>query len=123
MDASVALMNQYTMISAQFPPLQTVPTPSSTANVSETQKATTSNDVDSQKSNIEEKKQSTSSNIDEAGPSTSNKTNSIETLEIDGNVVTIEDIGRNDPTDDPNDPICEVRRRRLQRFELKSQDS
>ncbi|XP_031634909.1 E3 ubiquitin-protein ligase HRD1 [Contarinia nasturtii] len=116
MDASVALMHQYSMISAQFPPLQTAATPSTAPNASETQKATTSDVVDTS----EEKTTSTSNITDnEAGPSTSHKS-SVETLEIDGNVVTIEDIGRNDPTDDPNDPICEVRRRRLQRFEIKS---
>lgn len=139
MDASVALMNQYAIISAQFPPLQTPSTPSNTTSPTETEietetatstttttttaTPTTSENVETTKSDSEEKK-TIASNItdDVAGPSTSQKTSSIETLEIDGNVVTIEDIGRNDPSD-PNDPITEVRRRRLERFEGSNQES
>lgn len=127
MDASVALMNQYAVISAQFPPLQPSATSSNTTNPAETETPTTSADAESSKSESEEKKTIASNDCitdDGAGPSTSTsqKTSSIETLEIDGNVVTIEDIGRNDPSD-PNDPISEVRRRRLQRFEGSNQDS
>ncbi|XP_055309629.1 E3 ubiquitin-protein ligase HRD1 [Sitodiplosis mosellana] len=129
MDASVALMNQYAIISAQFPPLQTNPTPSAssattTPTEADTGTATTSDSVETTKSNSEEKKPITPSNTtdDEAGPSTSQKSSSIETLEVDGNVVTIEDIGENDSSD-PNDPISEVRRRRLQRFESSTQES
>lgn len=135
MDASVALMNQYAIISANFPPLQTPSTPSNTTSPTEmetetetatstaaTETPTTSENVETTKSDIEEKK-SIASNITDDGaiPSTSQKSSSIETLEIDGNVVTIEDIGRNDPSD-PNDPITEVRRRRLQRFEGSNQE-
>lgn len=142
MDASVALMNQYAMISAQFPPLQTNPIPvnlsnpttstdanktaSTSASTSESTSASTSTTetVEKQTVNIEEKK-TTASNVsdDEAGPSTSQKHNAIETLEIDGNIVTIEDIGQNDPSDS-SDSISEVRRRRLERFEAtKNQES
>lgn len=129
-------MNQYAIISAQFPPLPANPTPSNateatetagtattTATTTTTPTATTSDQAEATKSDTEQKKPIASTiNDDVAGPSTSQKTSSIETLEIDGNVVTIEDIGRNDPSD-PNDPISEVRRRRLQRFETNSQDS
>lgn len=134
MDASVALMNQYAIISANFPPLQTPSTPSNTTSPTETETETetatstatetptTSENVETTKSDSEEIK-TTVSNITDDGaiPSTSQKSSSIETLEIDGNVVTIEDIGRNDPSD-PNDPITEVRRRRLQRFEGSNQE-
>lgn len=131
MDASVALMNQYAMISAQFPPIQTtsastnttVSSSSSTStSVENTQKSET---VEDPKASIQEKVATIVSNIanDEAGPSTSQDGNSsIETVEIDGNIITIEDIGRNDPSDS-NDSISEVRRRRLQRFESKNLDS
>lgn len=138
MDASVALMNQYAIISAQFPPLQTNPTPSTTTNATaptetetvtttatttSTATATTSDDAKTTTSDSEEKKPIITANItDVAGPSTSQKSSTIETLEIDGNVVTIEDIGRNDPSD-PNDPISEVRRRRLQKFEGSNPES
>lgn len=123
MDASMALMNQYALISAQFPPLQTNSTPptltSTSTNSTETEEPTTSEEPEPEKLVKEEETSSASApdiaDDDGAGPSTS----SIETLEIDGNIVTIEDIGPSDP----NDPISEVRRRRLQRFELRNQDS
>lgn len=119
----MALMNQYAQISAQFPPLQTNPPLSTPTNATdaaaEAEKPTVSEKSEPEKPDKEEKT-SVAANItddDGAGPSTS----SIETLDIDGNIVTIEDIGRNDPSD-PNDPASEVRRRRLQRFEAKSQE-
>lgn len=126
MDTSVALMNQYALISAQFPPIPssvTTPASSPESATTELEKPTTSAEakVDEQKPENEENSSHVPNIIDdsEAGPSKSEKNSSIETLEIDGNIVTIEDIG---PTD-PNDPISEVRRRRLQRFEAKSQES
>lgn len=132
MDASVALMNQYVMISASFPPLQTSSTASTNTNATTTtstatnttettsEEATTSENVgETSKSDSETAEVTTKA--DDAGPSTSNKNSSIETLEIDGNIVTIEDIGRSDPSD-PNDPITEVRRRRLEKFEARNQE-
>lgn len=137
MDASVALMNQYAIISASFPPLQTASSSASTAAAAttsatpatatnstekETEPATTSEPApETPISDTDEKTACALKTANEAGPSTSQKDSSIETLEIDGNVVTIEDIGRNDPSD-PNDPVCEVRRRRLEKFEAKSQE-
>lgn len=135
MDASVALMNQYAMISAQFPPLQTNPAPSNSSSPTTTAPtlATTTaveeiakpaENAEKQQSNIDEEKTTVVSNDsdDGAGPSTSQKTSSIETVEIDGNIVTIEDIGRNDPSE-TGAAISEVRRRRLERFEAKGQES
>lgn len=143
MDASVALMNQYAMISAQFPPLQTNPAPSNSSSPTTTATtpattaaptpATTTADeeiakpaenAEKQQSNIDEEKTTVVSNDsdDGAGPSTSQKTSLIETVEIDGNIVTIEDIGRNDPSE-TGAAISEVRRRRLERFEAKGQES
>lgn len=134
MDASVALMNQYAMISAQFPPLQTNPIPSNstsstspTTSTDETKTTTTttaSESVDKETTvAVEEKKTIISDASDDgAGPSTSQKSSSIETVEIDGNIVTIEDIGENDPSE-TSDAISEVRRRRLERFEAKNQES
>lgn len=141
MDASVALMNQYALISDQFPPLQAAnATPSTSTNstaaanvanaadqpdVEIVESATTSKSCEAQKSDNEEEKTVPTANItdDGAGPSTSQKCSSaVETLEIDGNIVTIEDIGRNDPAD-PNDPVCEMRRKRFERFEAKNQES
>lgn len=140
MDASVALMNQYAIISASFPPLQmasssasttaavatatAAATPAAATNSTEkeTEPATTSETAaETSKSDNDEKTTCALKTANEAGPSTSQKDSSIETLEIDGNLVTIEDIGRNDPSD-PNDPVCEVRRRRLEKFEAKSQE-
>lgn len=122
MDTSVALMNQYALISAQFPPIPSnlnTSDPSESAST-ELERPTTSAEAkaDEQKSGSEEKTALASDTTDDsgAGPSTSQKNNSIETLEIDGNIVTIEDIG-------PTDPNDEVRRRRLQRFEAKTQES
>lgn len=130
MDASVALMNQYAIIAAQFPPLApTNSTSSSSTNTTDTNsnpdtdRETPSDAVEKSKSNESEAKATESTTADEAGPSTSQKTSSIETLEIDGNIVTIEDIGRNDPSDEQNESVSEVRRRRLERFELRNQDS
>lgn len=127
MDASVALMNQYTMISAQFPPLQTTATPSTSSNPTtliDDEKATTpENNAEKEKSKNDEPNAAPSNHSDEeAGPSTSQKLTSIETVEIDGNIVTIEDIGRNDSSE-TGDAISEVRRRRLERFEAKGQES
>lgn len=129
------------MISAQFPPISN-PNPI-TNSTAETQPATaetaatvatstastttaTSEDVgteslekteDVPKTNIPAK---TPADDQEAGPSTAQKTNTIETLEIDGNIVTIEDIA---DLNDSSDAMSEIRRRRLQKFELKSEDS
>lgn len=135
MDASVALMNQYAMISAQFPPLQTNPTPSNSSSpttstdankttTTTTATTTASENVDKETTlPVEEKKTITSDASDDgAGPSTSQKSNSIETVEIDGNIVTIEDIGQHDPSD-TSDAVTEVRRRRLERFQAKNQES
>lgn len=128
MDASVALMNQYTMIANQFPlPANTTPTTSvgtstSTTPTTENTNATASETTveSTPKSNAEEKEISDS--IDSgAGPSTSKATNSTELTELESKV-TIEDIGRNDPSE-PDESISEVRRRRLQRFEAKGTDS
>lgn len=144
MDASVALMNQYTVISAQFPPLPTNPTPSTATNGTEASTAeeapltmkiaidakelpstsmespSTSKETSLTSKNLKNEEKIIFASND-VGPSTS-KSNSIETLEIDGDVVTIEDIGQNDPSD-PNDPVDELRRRRLQKFQANAQDS
>lgn len=129
MDASVALMNQYTMIATQFP--LPPPPPPSTATVStSTASTSTTNEsnanvetLETPKVNVEEKKTAATIHTDtlnsEAGPSTSKA--AIERSETDS-TVTIEDIGRNDPSE-PDDSISEVRRRRLQRFETKGVDS
>lgn len=118
-------MNQYAMISAQFPPIpaNVVPSSASASTTIESEKQTTSDTkVDEPKSENEETRESNVADDGAPGPSTSQKSSSIETLEIDGNIVTIEDIGSNDPSD-PNDPVSEVRRRRLQRFEARTQES
>lgn len=130
MDASVALMNQYTMIANQFP-LQTNTTPTTSVGTSTgTTTTTTTEDtnatanvetVENPKLNAEEKK--IVDTLDNgAGPSTSKAANIIESAELDS-MVTIEDIGRTDPSDPDDESISEVRRRRLQRFEAKGVDS
>lgn len=132
MDASVALMNQYTMIASQFPLPTNIPATTSvgtstataaTTNTTSTNTETTNatanvETVETQKSD-EEQKKPTASLDSETGPSTSKAANSIKCTETDS-MATIEDIGRNDSSD-PDE--SEVRRRRLQRFEAKGVDS
>lgn len=130
MDASVALMNQYMMISSRFPPMPSAPTSAATTSTTATtENATNATNTETEitspsAATLQTTEIETNSNkmpIDdgsEAGPSTSQKTNSVETLEIDGNIVTIEDIDPNDTND-----TSELRRRRLQRFEVKSDES
>lgn len=137
MDASINLMNQYVMISAQFPPITTVAAPNATQeNVqpSTSPKPETLNAADKSKLNESVTKtdesrnqgpssvQQLSRDEEEAGPSTSHKKSSVETLEIDGNIVTIEDLGHSDP-DDTSEAMTEIRRRRLQKFQLNSENS
>lgn len=116
----MALMNQYALVAARFPPM---PVPASTAstatNTTDSEIPSTSQSSGAQVKSEEASSSAYSSSTD--GPSTSQKTNSIETYEIDGNTVTIEDIGRNDPSD--SEPMTEVRRRRLQKFETKTPDT
>lgn len=129
MDASVALMNQYTMIANQFPLPSNIPssvaTTTTTASTSTTANETnaTAENVENAQVNVEEKKTTSTPHTDTldtgAGPSTSKA--AIEHAETD-NTVTIEDIGRTDPSD-PDESMSEVRRRRLQRFESKGVDS
>lgn len=115
MDASINLMNQYVMISAQFPP---IPTPStSTTQQTETTNVTETQAKTSKKTDDTTKTTEKSHENDVAGPSTAPKTSSIETHEIGGNIVTIEDIGHE------SDEMSEIRRRRLQKFETKTEDS
>lgn len=152
MDASVSLMNQYMMVVNRMPAAPPIPaTPSSSSSSSspsnvtatETQPAIDTQPVTDTQSTTDP--QSTATNASttsvpsvpsmqpnesavtrtddsEAGPSTCHKAKSIETYEIDGNTVTIEDVGPNDPHD-TNDTQTELRRRRLQRFDIKSEDS
>lgn len=137
MDASISLMNQYAMISAQFPPIVTIPPPNATQ---ETAQPSTSSKSDGSKADDKSKlndsaikvgdsldkgpssAQQLSMDEEEAGPSTSQKKSSVETLEIDGNIVTIEDLGHSDP-DDLSEERTEIRRRRLQKFQTKSEYS
>lgn len=134
MDASVSLMNQYAMISAQFPPIVPVPVPNVTQetaqpSISPEPEDATADDKskpdDSATKSDESLYKSPSSvqqiakDEEEAGPSTSN---SVETLEIDGNIVTIEDLGHSDP-DDTSEEMTEIRRRRLQKFQMNSENS
>lgn len=138
MDASVSLMNQYVMISAQFPPITTVSAPNIPAQEN-AQPSTSSKSDDAMaddKSKLNESTTKTDENLDkgpssaqqiskdeeEAGPSTSQNKGSVETLEIDGNSVTIEDLGHSDP-DDTSEEMTEIRRRRLQKFQMKSENS
>lgn len=137
MDASINLMNQYVMISAQFPPITTVPAPNATKenaqpSISPKSDGATADDkgklnclvtkmsesLDKGPSSV----QQLSKDDEEAGPSTSPKNRSAETLEIDGNLVTIEDLGHSDP-DDTSEEMTEIRRRRLQKFQMKSENS
>lgn len=132
MDASVALMNQYTMIANQFP-LQpnTAPTTSVGTSTNTTTTTTTTEDTNANATVSEETVENPKSNAEEtkntdtldsgAGPSTSKAANLIECTELDSDV-TIEDIGRTDPSE-LDESISEVRRRRLQRFESKGVDS
>lgn len=127
MDASVSLMNQYTMIANQFP-LPAPPTASvgtSTAGTSTSNETNANTEtVEKPKATVEEKKTTVTAISDaissEAGPSTSKA--AIERSETDS-TVTIEDIGRNDPSEPDEAISSEVRRRRLQRFEAKGVDS
>lgn len=150
MDASVSLMNQYMMVVNRLPaapPSTSTSSPQpSTSTASNATDAQPSADVqptadaqptaetqptteDQPATNVPStsSKQSNApivTQIDdsEAGPSTSHTGKSIETYEIDGNTVTIEDIGPNDPHDS-NSTQSELRRRRLERFDIKSEDS
>lgn len=137
MDASISLMNQYAMISAKFPPIPTVPTPNATQETiqpSTSPKPEGATADDKSKPNESATKtgesldngpssaQQLSKDEEEAGPSTSQKQSSVETLEIDGNIVTIEDLGHSDP-DDTSEEMTEIRRRRLQKFQTKSENS
>lgn len=115
MDASVSLMNQYMMIVNRMPPAPLPATPSTSADSQSTAEAPSENSEQPTET-------VTQSDDSEAGPSSSPKAKSIETLEIDGDTVTIEDIEPND-INDTNDIQSELRRRRLQRFEIKSEDS
>lgn len=144
MDASVSLMNQYMMVVNRLPAAP----PSTSTSSPQPSTSTASNATDAQPSadvqptaetqpttedqpatNVPStsSKQSNApivTQIDdsEAGPSTSHTGKSIETYEIDGNTVTIEDIGPHDPHDS-NSTQSELRRRRLERFDIKSEDS
>lgn len=126
MDASVALMNQYTMIASQFP-LPPIPTPATSADTSAAttvETNTTEETVANPSDNADETKATATASPTDAlnsvaGPSTSKA--AIERAETDS-TVTIEDIGRNDPSE-PDGAVSEVRRRRLQRFETKGVDS
>lgn len=126
MDACVSLMNQYSMIAAQFPPIPSDAT-TSTQNTDQTSATkpvvdeTIKNENDPATSEEIQKSKEDETDSEEAGPSTSQKSNSIESIEIDGNVITIEDIGRIDPNESAE--VTELRRRRLQKFELKAEDS
>lgn len=125
MDASVALMNQYTMIATQFP-LPTNPTPTTSVGTSTVPTTITPTPAEST-TTVEAAKPSEEKKVSDsvdsgAGPSTSKAAISIESnVQLDSNV-TIEDIGRNDPSE-PDESISEVRRRRLQKFEAKGVDS
>lgn len=136
MDASISLMNQYVMVSATFPPITTVPAPNATQeNVQPSTSPKPESLIADNKSKLNESAiktkeslnkgpssvQQLSKDEEEAGPSTSQKKSSVETLEIDGNIVTIEDLGHSD--DDTSEAMTEIRRRRLQKFQLNSENS
>lgn len=115
MDASVSLMNQYMMIVNRMPAAPLPATPSTSSDSQST--------ADVPIENSEQPTEPVTQNDDsEAGPSSSPTAKSIETLEIDGDTVIIEDVEPNDISD-TNDIQSELRRRRLQRFEVKSEDS
>lgn len=117
MDVSVSLMHQYTMI------VNRMAAPPSTLNASSIQdeQQTSSpplptNEVLSLVNDIPSENNMNATDCDsEAGPSTSQRTSSTEIFEVDGNIVKVED--------DTSDTQSELRRRRLQRFDNKTEDS
>lgn len=152
MDASVALMNQYTSIASRLPPLpppvpEAIPSAqpqsneqassSDTPSTSTTEATTPSAPplIEPQpSSSLSSIIPSTSSNAQSAQPSTSSSSSSGTTKKILTDV-KLEDIGSEDYVDithskkdstnlgtrlehieDPNDPVAELRRRRLQKF-------
>lgn len=127
MDVTVSLMNQYTMIVNRMSAPITNLNASNTIN--EQQPSTSSpstnwtpSSADVAPSEMSKQVNASRNDDSEAGPSMSESSQSIETFEIDGNTVKIEDIGLND-TNDTNDTQSELRRRRLQRFDNKTEDS
>lgn len=123
MDASVALMNQYTTIAARFPPATTSTTTQSTST------SQTSDDATNSSQNNQQPTTSTAdSTSDDTPVKTEPTTSGVEQLDVSDtnssliagssgeNKATIEDLGRDDDDMDPSDPATELRRRRLQKF-------
>lgn len=141
MDASFSLMSQYSTISARFPP-----TPAPTATTSQPTSEQPSVAVNHPDASQSISKQadatpatSTTEDSDKTSPiaSTSgiepirghspllddnNKPSTSRASVIDENIVTIEDLGRDDDNANDSDSTTELRRRRLQKFLKVEQD-
>lgn len=124
MDASVSLMNQYTLIASRFPNPnpnpQPAPTPtastSTSTSTSSTDEVTSTTPTTVDTANVDPVTTiSTNENSEDAGPSTSQASNHKELPKIDENLVTIEDIGRDDESE--SHEVSVLRQRRLEKFD------
>lgn len=113
MDASVALMNQYTAIAARFPPATQPQVPTESSETESAQNPLSPHSTDEsdttptppkvETKNVDATTSGVENIVDNANASSSNV--------IDENKVSIEDLGRDD-----DDHASELRRRRLQKF-------
>lgn len=128
MDASVALMNQYTAIATRFPPAAQPQVPAESAPAGEPSEVKSAPSTSSSHSNEEPPSKAAAPEVEAAQPeaTTSGVEKVVDSVPgssqnasanvIDENEVTIEDLGRDDDDQGSSDQASELRRRRLQKF-------